>query len=157
MRIHVTVKAIGHFLVHNRRMGFTVAGLALRHIGMLAPVAESTGKCLVFGHGFFHLLTDFPMTGDAESPRSRHGIVDLQRMMGRMAAQAVTGELAFRMGLMALGAVRDLAMDLVAEGTGLLGMGTFIIGEILPRALMTGEAGLFYIRGKVQRQGLMRI
>ena len=145
MRIHMTVKTVGHFLMHDRRMRLTMTGLALGYIRMLSPVAESTGECLVLGHGFFHLFADFPMARHAEGPRRGHGRVDLQRMMRRMAAKAVAGQLACGMGLMTLGTIRDLAVDLVTEGTGLLCMVTLIIGEILARSLMTGKAGLFYI------------
>jgi hypothetical protein len=68
---------------------------------MLAAVAESTGECLVLGHRFFQLFTNFFMTRHAEVSRGGQGIVNFQRMVGRMTAKAVTGYLAFGMGLMA--------------------------------------------------------
>jgi len=138
-------------------MGFAVACLALGHIGVLTPVAESACKCLVLGYGLFHLGANFLMTRDAEGPRSCHGVVDLQRMMCRMAAEAVTGHLTLGMGLMAHGTVRDLAVNCMTEGAGLLSMSTFIIGEILSRSLMAGKTRLFNIVGKVQGQGFMRV
>lgn len=95
-----------------------MAGPALGHIRVLATVAECTGKCLVLGLCFLHLGTDVFMTGDTESPRCGHRRVDLQRMMCLMAGKTVTGHLAFDMGFMTGGTVRDLAMDLVAEGAG---------------------------------------
>jgi hypothetical protein len=138
-------------------MRFTMTGLALGYIRMLSPVAESTGKCLMLCHGFFHLFANFPVTWHTESPRRGHGGVDLQRMMRRMAAETITGQLACNMGLMALGAIRNLTVYLMAEGAGLLCVGTLIIGEILSRALMAGEARLFHIRCQVQSQWFMRV
>ena len=64
MRIHMTVKTIGHFLMHSRCVRFTMAGPALGHIRMLAAVTESTGECLVFGRCFFQLCADVIMTRD---------------------------------------------------------------------------------------------
>jgi hypothetical protein len=64
MRIHMTVKAIGHFLMHCRCVGLAMAGPALWHIRMLAAVAESTGKCLVLGYCFFQLRANIIMTRD---------------------------------------------------------------------------------------------
>jgi hypothetical protein len=61
------------------------------------------------------------------------------------------------MGFMTCGTVRNLAMHLVAEGAGLFCMSALVIGKILPRALMAGQTGLFYITGKAQGQGFMRV
>jgi len=36
-------------------------------------------------------------------------------------------------------------------------MGALIVGKILARAFMAGQAGLFQIVGKMQNEGLMRI
>ena len=83
-------------------MGFAMTGLALRHNRMLAAVAEGTGECLVLGHRFFHLFADLFMTRHTEVSRCGQGIINFQRMVGRMTAEAVTGYLAFGMGLMAL-------------------------------------------------------
>jgi len=74
-----------------------------------------------------------------------------------MAAKAVTGQLTFGMGFMALGTVGDLAVYFMTEGAGLLGMSAFIIGEILSRSLMAGKTWFFDIAGKVQGQGFMRV
>ena len=84
---------------------------------MGAAVAESTGECLVLGRGFIQLLTDLFMTGITEYSWCGHGIIYLQRMMGRMTTQAVADDLAFNMGFMTLGTVRDLAVHLMTEGT----------------------------------------
>ena len=78
-----------------------MTGDALRHNRMLAAVAEGTGECLVLGDRFFHLLADLFMARHTEVSRGGQSIVDLQRMVGRMTAEAVTGYLAFSMGLMA--------------------------------------------------------
>ena len=134
-----------------------MASLAGGDIRMLTAVAESTGESLVLGHGLFQLRAGLLMAWHTESPRCGHGIVDLQGMMGRVTAKAVTGDLALGMGFMAIGAVRDLTVHFVAEGTGLLGMGAGVFFEILARALMAGETRPCYIIGKVQRQGLMGI
>jgi hypothetical protein len=138
-------------------MGFTVTGLALGDIRMLSTVAEGAGKGLVLCRCFFHLGPNLFMTWDTGSSRCGHGIINLQWMMCRVAAKAITGYLALGMGLMTLRTIGDLAMHFMAESTGLLSMGTLIIGEILPRALMTGKARLFNITGKVQGQRFMRV
>jgi hypothetical protein len=78
-------------------------------------------------------------------------------MMRRMATKAITGHLALGMGLMTFRTVGNPAMHIVAESTGLLSMGTLKIGKILPWALMTSKTRLFYISGKVQGQGFMRV
>jgi len=143
----MAVKAVGHFLVHDLRMGFAVAGLALGNIGMPAPVTESAGKRLVFGLGFFQLFASFLMACNTKGPRRGQGILYLQGMMGRMTAEAVAGHLVFGMGFMAVRTVRDLTMHFVAEGTGLLRMGTLVICKILSRPRMTGQAGFLDIPG----------
>ena len=149
MRVHMAVKTVGHLLVHDLRMGFSVAGLTFWHIGMLAPVAESAGKRLMLGLGFSQLFKRFLMACGTEVSWCGQGILYLQGMMGRMATKTVTGHLAFGMGLVTICTIRDLAMHLVTEGAGLLGMGTTVIGKILPRPLMTGQAGFLDIPGKV--------
>jgi len=138
-------------------MRFAMAGPALRHIRMRAAVTEGTGKCLMLGYRLLQKLADLFMTGDAECSRSGQGIVDLQRMVGRMAAQAVRAHLALGMRFMALGTIRYLAVYLMAEGTELLRMGTLIIGKVLTGPFMAGKTGIFYIRGKIQGKWLMRI
>jgi len=72
-------------------MGFPMTFLAFRNIRMLSPVAEGAGECLVLGHCFCHQLPNLPMTRLAERPWRGLGSVDLQRMMGRMATQAIRG------------------------------------------------------------------
>ncbi|KPJ97364.1 MAG: hypothetical protein AMJ60_11550 [Desulfobacterales bacterium SG8_35] len=157
MRIHMTVKTVRHFLMHDSRMRLTMTCLALRNIRMLSPVAESTGKCLMLCYSFFHLFADFPMARHTEGTGRGHSVVDLQRMMRRMTTKTITGQLTCGMGLMAHGTIRDLAVDLMAESTGLLCMGTLIIGKILARALMACEACLFNIIRQVQGQRFMRV
>jgi hypothetical protein len=149
MCIYMAIYAIGHFFVHDRRMRLTVTCLALGNNGMLAAVTECTGKCLMLGHSFFQQLTYIFVARHAEGPRCGQGIIDLQRMMGRMTAEAVTGNLAFSMGLMAIRAIRNFAVHIMTESTGLLSMGTFIVGKILARSLMAGKAGLFYVISKI--------
>lgn len=153
----MTVKTVGHFLMHGRCMRFAMTGLALGDTRMLTPVAESTGKCLMLRHGFFQLFAGFLVTRHTESPGRGHGRVDLQRMMCRMAAETVTGHLPLSMGLMALGTIGNLAVDLMAEGTGFFGMGTFIVGEILARPLMAGKACILNIGSQVEGQWFMRV
>jgi hypothetical protein len=157
MRIHMAVKTVWHFLVHHLRMWLSMAFLALRHIWMLAAMAESAGECLVLGLCFLHQFANFTMTWDTECPWRGLGSVDLQGMMSWMASQAIWGHLARGMGLMAIGAVRDLAVDLVAEGTGLLRMGACIVGKILSRALMACKTRLLDISCQVKDKGFMRI
>ena len=104
-------------------MRFTMTGSAFRHIRVRAAVAEGTGKCLMLGHCLLHQFTDFFVACHAECPRCCQGIVNLQRMVGRMASQTIRGHLALGMGFMALETIRDLAVYLMAERTGLLCMG----------------------------------
>jgi hypothetical protein len=124
---------------------------------MLAAVAESTGKCLVLGGCFFKLRANFIMASHAESSRCGHGIIDLQRMVRRMTTKAITGHLACGMGLMTAGTVRNLTMNLVAEGAGLFGMRALVLSKILPRTLMTGQARLFYVSSQMQGQWFMGV
>ena len=74
-----------------------------------------------------------------------------------MAGQTDTGHLTFSVGLMAGGTIGDLAMYIMTESTGLLCMGTFIIGKILARSFVAGKALIFYIIGKIEGKGLMGI
>ena len=134
-----------------------MTGLALGHIRMLAPMTESTGEFLVFCLGLFHLLANFFVACYAEGSRCLQGVIDLQRMVGRMAPKTVAGHLALSMGFMTLGTIRNLSVYLMTEGTGLLGMGTFKINKILSRAFMAGKAGLFYIIAKIQGKRLMGV
>ena len=153
----MTVNTVGHFLVHKLRMWLSMTGLTLRNIWMLAPVAEGTGKCLVFGLCFRHQFPNFPVTWHAECSWCGLRCVDLQWMVGRMASQTIGGHLTLGMGLMTIGTIRNLAMGLVAEGTRLLGMGAYIVGKILPRTLMTSKTSLLDIIGQVQGKGFMWI
>lgn len=139
----MTVKTVWHFLVHQLRMWFPVAVLALRHNRMLAAVTEGTGECLVPGLCFLHQLANFLMTYHAEGSWRCQSIIDFQRMMGRMTGQTVTGHLALSVGLMTRGTIGDLAVYIMAESTGLLCMGTCIVGKILSWFFMAGKAGLF--------------
>ena len=138
-------------------MRLSVTGLALGHIRMLTAVAEGTGKCLVLGHCFLQQRADFFVACNAECSWRCHGIFNLQRMMGRMATQTVTGNLLRSMGFMTVGAIGDPAVDLMAERTGLLCMGALKIGKILTWSFMAGKARLFDIIGKIQGKRLMGI
>ena len=157
MCIQMAVKAVGHLLMHCGCMRFAVAIPALRNTRMLGAVTEGTGKCLMLGHGFFHKGTFLLMTGNAEAARCRQRRSNLQWMMGRVAAQAVTDHLALDMRLVTRGAFGDLAVDLVAERTILLGMHAWVIGKVLTRTIMAGQTGVLDIGSKMQGQGLMGI
>jgi hypothetical protein len=82
-------------------MGFTVTGLALWYYRMLPSVTEGTGKGLVLCHCFFQLLSHLFMAWNTKISWRCQGIVNLQWMMGRVAAKTVTGYLALDMRLMA--------------------------------------------------------
>jgi hypothetical protein len=157
MRIHVTVKAVGHFLVHDCRMRFSMAFLALRHIWMLAAMAERAGECLVLRLCFLHQFADFTVTWDTECPWSCLCRIDFQWMVGRMTSQTIRGHLARGMGFMTIRAIRDLAVYLMAESTGLLGMGAYEVGKILSRTIMTGKARLLDITRQMEGKGFMWI
>ena len=134
-----------------------MTGPAFRYIRMCAAMTEGTGKCLMLGHCLLHQLADFFVAGHAGCSRRCQGIVNLQRMMGRMATQTIRGHLTLCMGFMTLETIRDLAVYFMAERTGLLRMGTLVIGEILTGAFVTGEARFFYVIGKMQGKWLMGI
>ena len=153
----MAVNTIGHFLVHSCRMRFAVAGLAFGNARMLGAVAEGTGERLVLGDGFFQGGAGLFMACDAETSRRGKRRGNLQRMVGRMACQAVAEDLPLGMRFMALGAFGDLAVDLVAEGAGLFGVLARVIGEILSRTLMAGQAGILDVGGQAQGQGFMGI
>ena len=157
MRIHMAVKATGHFIMHGSGMRLSVTGLALGHIRMLTTVAEGTGKCLVLGHSFLHQIANFFVACNAECSRRCHGIFNLQRMMRRVTTQTVTCNLLRNMGFMTFGAIGDLAVYLMTERTGLLRMGALKIGKVLTWSFMAGKARLFYIIGKIQGKRLMGI
>ena len=130
-------------------MGFAVTGLALGNIRVLSTVAEGTGKCLVLGHCLFQLRPNFFMANHTGSSWCGHGIIDLQRMVRRMATKTITGHLVCGMGFMTFRTVRDPAMHVVTESAGLFSMSALVVDKILPRALMAGKTRLFYITGKV--------
>lgn len=157
MRTHVAVNTVRHFLVHGGCMRLTMTGTALRYTRMLITVTEGTGECLVLSCGFFHLYPNLFMAWNTEGPRRCHGRRYLQRVMRRMTAKTVTGDLAGGMRFMTLGAVRDLAVHIMTEGAGLLGMGGLIIGEILARTFVTRETRFLDVIGKIQGQRFMRV
>ena len=138
-------------------MRLTVASLALRYVGMRTPMTEGTGKCLMLGGCLGHQFTDLVMTRHTESPRCCQCIGNLQRMVGRVAGQTIIHGLSLGMRFMALETLGNLAMSIMAEGTGLLGMRTGIIVEFLPLLFMTGQTGTGYIIGKIQIKWLMRV
>jgi hypothetical protein len=78
-------------------------------------------------------------------------------MVGRMTSETIGSQLTRGMGFMTIGAVRNLAVDIMAEGTGLLGMGALIVGKILSGALMAGETSILHIICQVQGKGFMWI
>ena len=131
-------------------MWLSVAGLTLRHNRMLTAMTEGTGECLMFGHCFLHLCTNFLVTWHTKIPWRCQCIINFKWMMGRMATQTVTGHLFNSMRFVTTGTIGDLAMYLMAESTGLLGMGTLIIGKILAWFFMACKACLFYITSHIQ-------
>ena len=138
-------------------MRLTMTGLAFGYIRMRTAVAECAGKCLVFGHCLLHQPANLFMAWHAECSRRCQGIFNLQWMVGRMTAKAITGYLILSMRFMAHGTIGDLAVYLVAECTGLLCMGALVIGKVLTWSFMAGKARLFYIIGKVQCKRLMGV
>jgi hypothetical protein len=124
---------------------------------MLTAMAEGTGKCPVLGHCLLQQLANVIVTRYAECPRRGQGIINFQRMMRRMAPEAVRGHLALSMGFMTLRTIGDLAVYLVAESTELLGMSAFKVSKVLTRAFMACKARFFYISGKVQGKRFMGI
>ena len=117
MRINMTVNTDRHLLMHDWRMWLTVAGLALRHVGMRTPMTEGAGECLMLGGCLRHQFTDLVMTRHTEGPRCRQCIGNLQRMMGRVTGQTIIHGLSLGMRFMALETLRNLTMSIMAEGT----------------------------------------
>ena len=157
MRVQMAVKAFGHFLVYCRCMRFAVAIPAMGYTRMLSAVTESTGERLMLGGGFCKSYPFLFMTCDTETARCCKGRGNLQWMVGRMAAQTIACNLTLDMGLMALSAFGDLTVNFVAECTILLGVFARVIGKILSRAFMACQAGILYIRSKMQGQRLMGV
>lgn len=123
-------------------MRLTMTGPTLWYTRMFGAVTESAGEIRMLGRSLLHICRLFFMTGSTESPRCGHGRDYLQRMMGRMAAKAVTCNLTFNVWFVALGTIGDLAMDLVTEGTVLLCMGRLVVSKILAWTFMAGKAGI---------------
>jgi hypothetical protein len=73
VRVDMAVETIGPFCVHGRRMRLAMACLTLRNAGMRYPMAEGTGKGLMFGGRPGHQLADLFVARDTETPRCRHG------------------------------------------------------------------------------------
>ena len=117
MRVNMTVNTVRHLLMHDWRMRLTVAGLALRYVGMRTPVTEGTCECLMLGGCLGHQFTDLVMTRHTESPRCCQCIGNLQWMVGRVAGQTIIHGLSRGMRFMALEALRNLTMGIMAEGT----------------------------------------
>lgn len=147
MRIDVAVHAFRKFLVDRVAMGQTVTVLTLGNRRMLSFVAVNAVQLAVFGCGFAQLVGNIPVTGAAESNRGIFRGNDSERFMRIMTGQAIGGLLTFFMGLMAFRAVRDPAMHIMTEGTGLFGMLALVFGNPLKFLCMTGAAfGLGVLR-----------
>jgi len=74
-----------------------------------------------------------------------------------MAGQTIIHCLSLGVGLMALETLGNQAVGMMTEGTGLLGVHTGILFELLSLLFMTGQTGTGYVIGQGQVQRLVRI
>ena len=137
----MAIQAIRNCLVLCRRVRFAMACLALRDNRMDSPVTKCTGEGLVFGGGLVHELTKFLVTWRAIRPRCLIGIMDYQRLMHRMASEAVLCCLTLCMRLMTLGAFRNLSVKSMAKGAGKFCVLTRMFLKLYALFRMTGQAG----------------
>jgi len=118
-----------------------MACLALRDNRMDSPVTKCTSEGLVFGSGLVHELTKFLVTWRAIRPWCFIGIMDYQRLMHRMASEAVLCCLTLCVWLVAHGAVGDLAMFSMAKSTGNLSVLAWMVLKFFALFRMTGQTG----------------
>ena len=157
MRIQMALDTDRHLLVDGGAVRLTMASPALRHRRMAAAVTEGTGKGLMLGGGLGHELADLLMTRYAEGAGGVDVRHDLQGMVGRMTGKTVGHDLALGMGLVTPGAIGNLAMLLMTEVTGLLGVLARILGKLLALLLMAGQTFLDPLTLKYDTQGVMGI
>ena len=72
-------------------MRFSMTLLASGNIWMLTAMTEGTGECLVLSLCFLHQFANFTVTRNTESSWCSLDSIDFQRVMGRMASQAIGG------------------------------------------------------------------
>ena len=113
----MAVQTIREILMDGLAMGQTVATLALGNCRMFALMAVSAGQLAMFGGRFCKICGDFIVTGTAEGDRSVFRGYDIARHMRVMAGQTIVHLLSFHVRLMALRAVRDETVFVMAEGT----------------------------------------
>ncbi|RLB61430.1 MAG: hypothetical protein DRG80_04015, partial [Deltaproteobacteria bacterium] len=89
--------------------------------------------------------------------RRAFGIGDSQGFMGLVAEFAVSLDHVISMGFMAAYAVRYFAVFLMAGCTSHGAVKAFVLLQLCPFSLMTGEAGSGNILGQFQHQGCMGV
>lgn len=117
MRINMAIQTPWHLFMHYRRMRLTMATLTLRHGRMGTAMTERAGKRLVLGLSFCHIGADLLVARHTEGPRRGFIGYYLQRMMDRMTGKTIGHNLAYGMRLVTLRTIRNLTVDIMAEGT----------------------------------------
>lgn len=122
-------------------MGLFVTITAIRYGRMFGLVAESTVESSVFGLALGQHGKEFGMAGAAVFGLGVIGILDVERAVGLMAAQAILVDHEVAMGFVAFQAFFDLLMlGRMTEGTILSAVLAWKLGELLALFRVAGLA-----------------
>lgn len=145
-------------LTHNPcSVRYTVAILTLRHHLVFFLVTGYAEKRFVLGFAGNEQAECFTVTGSALLGRCVGCIGDSFRHMGFVTFLAVSGYLLSRVWLVALGALGNFPMDVVAEGTGEFGVFARICLELGNLRGVAGKARIGNIATEDYLFGLVRV
>lgn len=153
----VALAALCEFGHHRSRMRNAVAPLALRHSLMLVLVAGYAGYILMFGITVAQQTESLAMAGTAHLVGGVGCIGNCSRHMSLVATLAVSSNHIGTVRLVALGALRNLAVDVVAETAGQFGMLAGDLLEFDDLLSMAAHALFGDIVGQFDDLGSMRI
>lgn len=134
----VAIAALTELGKHASRMRSAVAVLAGRDILVLVLMAGHAGDSLMLGSAAHQQVIGFFVAGSTHLVRSVGCIGNSCRHMSLVAALAVRCSHVSAMRLMALRTGRNLAVDVVTEAAGQLGM---LAGHLLELGDLLGMAG----------------
>lgn len=120
------------------RMRKTMAVLAVRYHPVLFLVAEGARECLMLGGAGSECVEDLFVTCPAVCRRYIGGIGHIFRLVRLVAFFAISHNHITRVGLVALRALRDLAMDVMTHGTVKGGMLALKVPELCNLISVTG-------------------
>lgn len=153
----MAVAALGEARHHAGRMRYAMAALAGRYRFVLVFVAGHTKHILVFGVAAGQHLNLFLVAGHAHLVRSIRSHKDSGRHMGLVAFFALCGNHISGVWFVALGAERNLAVDIVAEAAcqgAVLALNLFQFDDLFR---VTGEALISDVVGKFDDLRRMRV